>query len=182
MTIKPTNSQFVAIFCALTTAAASALEMSGCQELGAERGINYKTEDFVDVIRKATNGRGVDVILDMIGGDYGPRKLKALADDGRLIFINSMGGAEAKVTVSDIMRRRLTITGSTLRSRPVAFKGSVADETWHQVWPMIKAGKIQAGSVQNAPTKQRRRTGSWNPARILDGIYCRRYSILQLRQ
>ena len=114
-----------------------------CEALGAERAINYRTEDFAAVVREATEGRGVDVILDMVGGDYVQRELAALADDGRLSLIAFLGGSKANLDMNDIMRRRLTITGSTLRPRPVAFKGKVAAELRAKVWPLIESGRIR---------------------------------------
>jgi NADPH2:quinone reductase len=113
-----------------------------CERLGAERGINYRTEDFVAVAKSLTGGRGVDVILDMVGGDYVPRELKALADDGRLSLIAFLGGTQATLDMSDILFRRLTITGSTLRPRSVVFKSAVAEALHEQVWPLLDAGRV----------------------------------------
>ena len=114
-----------------------------CEALGAERGINYKTEDFVEVVKAATNGKGVDVIIDMVAGDYVGREISCLADDGRLVIIALLGGASGKVDFGQILRRRLTITGSTLRPRPVAFKQMIADKLHQKVWPLIETGKIK---------------------------------------
>lgn len=114
-----------------------------CEVLGAERAINYHDEDFVEVIKQATDGRGVDVILDMVGGDYVPRELACLATDGRLSLIAFLGGSKTTLDMNDILRRRLTITGSTLRPRPVEFKGSVARELREKVWPLIESGRIR---------------------------------------
>lgn len=114
-----------------------------CEQLGAERAINYKREDFVAVVRELTGGRGVDVILDMVAGDYVPRELECLADDGRLVIIAFLGGVKAQLNLTDILRRRLTITGSTLRPRPVSFKGALARALEEKVWPLIAAGKIK---------------------------------------
>ncbi len=114
-----------------------------CEALGAERAINYRTEDFVAIVREATQGRGVDVILDMVGGDYVQRELAALADDGRLSIIAFLGGSRAHLDMNDILRRRLTITGSTLRPRPVEFKGRVAADLRSKVWPLIESGRIR---------------------------------------
>jgi len=91
-----------------------------CEALGAERGINYRTEDFVEIVKSSTEGKGADVILDMVGGDYVPREISCLADDGRLVFIALLGGGKANVSLGQILLRRLTLTGSTLRPRPVA--------------------------------------------------------------
>ena len=114
-----------------------------CESLGAEKGINYKTEDFTEVVKAATNGRGVDVVLDMVGGDYVNREIKCLADDGRIVIIALLGGAKATLDLGHILRRRLTITGSTLRPRPVAFKADIAKKLQQHVWPLIEAGKIK---------------------------------------
>lgn len=113
-----------------------------CEALGAERGINYKTEDFADIVKAATGGKGVDVILDMVGGDYVPREIRALADDGRLVLIALLGGAKADISLGQILMRRLTITGSTLRPRPVAFKAAIAANLLVHVWPLLEAGTI----------------------------------------
>lgn len=114
-----------------------------CEDLGAERAINYKTEDFVEVVKSLTNDRGVDVILDMVAGDYLPRELKALADGGRVCVIALLGGAKAEINLNDVLRRRLVITGSTLRPRPIAFKAKIAAQLKERVWPEIEAGRIK---------------------------------------
>ena len=123
--------------------AGSAEKCRACEQIGAERAINYKTEDFVSVIKELTNGRGVDVILDMVAGDYVPRELQCLADDGRLVIIAFLGGTKTQLNMTDILRRRLTITGSALRPRPVAFKGALASELEEKVWPLIASGTIR---------------------------------------
>jgi NADPH2:quinone reductase len=114
-----------------------------CEKLGATRAINYRNEDFVAVIKQLTGGRGVDVILDMVGGDYVPRELASLADDGRLSLIAFLGGTKTSLDMTDILRRRLTITGSTLRPRPVEVKAAIARALREKVWPLIEAGKIR---------------------------------------
>ena len=116
---------------------------AACEELGADRAINYKTEDFVAVAREATGGRGVDVILDMVGGEYVDRELKCLADDGRIVIIAMLGGAKSTVSLNEILRRRLVLTGSTLRPRPVEFKGAIARSLRERVWPHIESGRIR---------------------------------------
>jgi NADPH2:quinone reductase len=123
--------------------AGSAEKCAACEKLGATRAINYREEDFVAVIKQVTDGRGVDVILDMVGGDYVPRELACLATDGRLSLIAFLGGTKTSLDLSDILRRRLTITGSTLRPRPVEFKATVAQALREKVWPLIEAGKIR---------------------------------------
>jgi putative PIG3 family NAD(P)H quinone oxidoreductase len=112
-------------------------------ELGAEAAANYRTQDFVEVARRLTEGRGVSVVLDMVGGDYVPRNLQALAEDGRHVSIAFQRGATAEIPISDVMRRRLTLTGSTLRSRSVEFKTMVADEIAKTVWPYVEGGKLK---------------------------------------
>jgi NADPH2:quinone reductase len=125
-----------------------------CEKLGAERGINYKSEDFPVVVKSLTNDRGVDVILDMVGGDYIAREISCLADDGRIAIIATLGGGKSTVDVGQVLRRRLTITGSTLRPRSVAFKGAIADKLRQRVWPMIEAGKIKPVIYEVFPLDQ----------------------------
>ncbi len=125
-----------------------------CETLGAERGINYKTEDFAALAKSLTNERGVDVILDMVGGDYLPREIGCLADDGRIALIALLGGAKATVDLGQVLRRRLTITGSTLRPRSVAFKAAIAAQLNKRVWPMFEAGKIKPVIYEVFPLEQ----------------------------
>ena len=113
------------------------------EALGAVKGINYKTQEYVAEVKALTGGRGVDVILDMVAGDYIGRDIKALADDGRIVVIATLGGNKSTFDSSELMRRRLTITGSTLRPRPVAFKGLIAKALQLHVWPLLTAGKIK---------------------------------------
>jgi NADPH2:quinone reductase len=124
--------------------AGSKEKCEACVKLGATRAINYKTEDFAEVIRQATGGKGVDVILDMVGGDYVERELKCLADDGRIAVIAFLGGTKATINLSEILRRRLTISGSGLRPRSVEFKGAIARNLREKVWPLIESGRIRA--------------------------------------
>jgi NADPH:quinone reductase len=114
-----------------------------CESLGAARGINYKTEDFVAVTKELTGGKGVDVVLDMVAGPYVTREIECLADDGRIALIALLGGAKAEVDLGQVLRRRLSISGSTLRPRPVAFKARIADALRTRVWPLIEQGKIR---------------------------------------
>ncbi len=116
---------------------------AACEQLGAERAIDYHTEDFVRVVRDATRQRGADVILDMVGGPYVPRELSLLADDGRLVFIATLGGAKAEFNIREVMAKRLTITGSTLRNRSPTFKGAIADRLREHVWPLLESGRIK---------------------------------------
>jgi NADPH:quinone reductase len=122
-----------------------------CETLGATRAIDYKHEDFVKVVKDATGGRGVDVVLDMVGGDYIQRNLSALAPDGRLVFIAFLGGAQASVNFVPIMLKRLTVTGSTLRARKVEDKGAIAAALERQVWPLLDAGRVKPAIHQTFP-------------------------------
>jgi len=125
-----------------------------CEELGAERGINYRSEDFVEVVKSLTGGKGVDVVLDMVAGDYVAREIDCLADDGRIALIALLGGAKANVDLGQVLRRRLSISGSTLRPRPVAFKGAIAQKLREQVWPLFAAGKIKPVIYKTFPLEQ----------------------------
>ena len=113
------------------------------ERIGADHAINYKEKDFVAEVKALTAGKGVTVVLDMVGGDYVPRNLQCLADDGRHVSIAVQGGATATIPIFEIMRRRLTLTGSTLRPRDTAFKALVADEIHRQVWPHVEAGRVR---------------------------------------
>ena len=114
------------------------------EQLGAVAGINYKTQDYVAEIKRLTDGKGVDVILDMVSGDYIARDLQCLADDGRIVMIATLGGTKAEqLDLNLMMRRRLTLTGSTLRPRDAAFKGSVAAALREHIWPLLGAGKLK---------------------------------------
>ncbi len=114
-----------------------------CEALGAEKSINYRTEDFVAIVKSLTGGKGADVILDMVGGDYLPREINCLADDGRLALIALLGGAKAELDLAQVLRRRLTVTGSTLRPRTIAFKAAIAQHLHNRVWPLLAQGKIK---------------------------------------
>ena len=116
---------------------------AACVKLGAEKAFNYKTQDWAEELKNATDGKGVNVILDMVGGDYVPKELKSLAVDGRLVMIAFLGGMKAEIDLSVVMSKRLQITGSTLRPRTIEFKGEVAKSLRERVWPLIDAGKIK---------------------------------------
>jgi NADPH2:quinone reductase len=122
-----------------------------CERLGAERAINYRTEDFVDVVKQVTNGRGVDMILDIVGGDYIARDLAALAVEGRLVVIGFMGGDTATIDFRRVLGRRLTITGSTLRPRSVEEKGQIAAALRREVWPLLESGKVKPQIYRTFP-------------------------------
>ena len=114
------------------------------EELGADSAINYKSQDFVEAVKQLTGGRGADVILDMVGGDYLPRNLACLADDGRHVSIAFQRGASAELAIPDLMRRRLILTGSTLRPRSVEFKTMLCDEIARTVWPYVEGGRLRS--------------------------------------
>jgi NADPH2:quinone reductase len=127
---------------------------AACVKLGAAQAFNYKTQDFAAGVRSATGGKGVDVILDMAAGDFVPLELKCLADEGRLVFIAFLRGPKTELDVNELMRRRLTLTGSTLRPRPVAFKGAIAARLRERIWPLIEAGKIKPVIYRTFPLAQ----------------------------
>ena len=116
---------------------------AACLALGAHHAINYKTQDFVEEAKRITAGKGVDVVLDMVAGDYVVREVECLAEDGRLVIIAVQGGVKSAFNAGLVLRRRLTITGSTLRPRPVAFKGAIARALREHVWPLIAAGTVR---------------------------------------
>jgi putative PIG3 family NAD(P)H quinone oxidoreductase len=123
--------------------AGTAVKCAACERLGAERCINYREADFVAVVREQTAGRGVDVVLDMIGGAYFARNVDVLAPEGRLVEIATLQGAKAELNIQTIMQRRLTITGSTLRARPIADKGAIAEAVHRHVWPLLESGAVK---------------------------------------
>ncbi|HKN41609.1 MAG TPA: NAD(P)H-quinone oxidoreductase [Sphingomicrobium sp.] len=123
-------------------------------ELGAAHAINYQTTDFVDAVQRWTEGNGVAVVLDMVGGDYVPRNLACLADDGRHVSIAFQRGPKAEVSIVDIMRRRLTLTGSTLRPRELAFKAMVRDEIAQTVWPYVEGNRLKPVMDQSFPLEE----------------------------
>ena len=125
-----------------------------CEALGAERGINYRTEDFAEVVKAATDGRGVDVILDMVAGSYLPREINCLADDGRLAVIALLGGAKAELDLGQLLRRRLTVTGSTLRPRSVEFKADIVAKLRAHIWPLLESGKVMPVIYQTFTLEQ----------------------------
>ena len=115
---------------------------AACIQLGADHVINYRTQDFVEEIARITAKRGVDVILDMVAGDYLAREVRCLAEDGRIVIIAVQGGINSEVNAGLVLRKRLTITGSTLRIRSVAFKGAIATELHANVWPLLESDKV----------------------------------------
>nr|WP_315203922.1 NAD(P)H-quinone oxidoreductase [uncultured Albidiferax sp.] len=126
----------------LVTAGSDA-KCAACLALGADYAINYKTHDFVEEVQRITQGAGVDVVLDMVAGSYVAREIQCLAEDGRLVIIAVQGGTKSEIHAGLVLRKRLTITGSTLRVRPVAFKAAIAQALRQQVWPMLADARIK---------------------------------------
>jgi NADPH2:quinone reductase len=120
----------------------NAEKAQACLALGADHAVDYKTQDFVAEVKRLTAGKGVDVILDMVAGSYVAREIDCLAEDGRLAIIAVQGGVKSEIHAGLVLRRRLTITGSTLRPRPVAFKTAIAEQLQRHVWPQIESGAI----------------------------------------
>jgi len=127
---------------------------AACVALGADHAINYRSHDFVAEVQRLTGGQGVHVILDMVAGDYVARELNCLADDGRLVIIAVQGGTDSKIDAGAVLRRRLTITGSTLRPRPLAFKAAIASALRKNVWPWIEAGRVKPVIYKVFPAAQ----------------------------
>lgn len=127
----------------IVVTAGSDAKCAAAVKLGAGHAINYRTRDFIAEVKAFTGGKGVAAVLDMVGGDYVPRNLQCLADDGRHVSIATQGGTMATIPIVEVMRRRLTLTGSTLRPRDAGFKGLVADELTRTVWPHVEAGRIR---------------------------------------
>lgn len=123
-------------------------------ELGAAHAINYQTTDFVDAVQRWTEGQGVSVVLDMVGGDYVPRNLACLGDDGRHVSIAFQRGPAAEISIVEVMRRRLTLTGSFLRPRDLAFKAMVRDEILETVWPYVEGNRLKPVMDQSFPLEQ----------------------------
>lgn len=121
------------------------------RQWGADHTINYRTQDFVAEVKRITDGRGCQAVLDMVGGDYVPRNIECMAEDGRHVSIAVLGGPKSTVFVPAIMNKRLTLTGSTLRSRPVSFKTLVAEELMRVVWPMVEQGALRPAMDQRFP-------------------------------
>ena len=134
--------------------AGSAEKCAACVELGAERGINYKTDDFVTVVKELTDGKGVDVVLDMVGGDYVAREIDCLADDGRIALIALLGGAKATINLAQVLQRRLVISGSTLRPRTTAFKADIATKLLQHAWPLFAQKKLRPVIYKTFPLAQ----------------------------
>jgi NADPH:quinone reductase len=134
--------------------AGSDVKCAAAVALGASAAINYRTEDFVERVRIETDGRGVDVILDIVGGDYLPRNLRCLATDGRLVQIGLQGGAKAEIDLRLVLNRRLTVTGSTLRPRGPDEKGVIARQLEEHVWPLLAAGRVRPQVDRTFPLRE----------------------------
>ncbi len=134
--------------------AGSPEKCAACEDLGAARAVNYRTEDFVAVAKEVTAGKGVDMILDMVGGDYLARNIHAAAPDGRIVLIATQGGAEAAADLGRLMVKRLTLTGSTLRPRSVEFKGEIAEALEARVWPLLAARRIAPVMDRQFPLRE----------------------------
>lgn len=144
----------VALGATVFATASSEEKCRAMEALGCTRAINYRQEDFLEVIRVETGGRGVDVILDMVAAKYLQKNVDALADDGRLVILALLGGAKAELDLSQVLRRRLHITGSTLRPRPVAFKAEIACSLRERIWPLLESGVIRPIVHQTFPLGQ----------------------------
>ena len=127
---------------------------AACVKLGADHAINYRTHDFVDEVQRMTDKRGVNVVLDMVAGAYIAREIKCMAEDARLVIIAVQGGVESQIDAGLVLRKRLTITGSTLRPRPVAFKGAIARSLRDKVWPWLESGRMKPVIHQVFPAAQ----------------------------
>ncbi len=134
--------------------AGSSEKCRACEAIGAKNAINYKTEDFEQRILSLTDGKGVDVILDMVAGDYLQRNLNCLSDDGRLVIIAFLGGVKTNFNMTDVLRRRLTVTGSTLRPRSASFKANIAHSLKAKVWPLLEAKTIKPLIFKSFPLEQ----------------------------
>ena len=142
--IGVTAIQMAKAFGAVVIATAGSDEKcKACLALGADHAINYKTADFVEEVKKLTSGKGVNVILDMVAGSYVAREIDCLAEDGRLVIIAVQGGIKAEINAGLVLRKRLTITGSTLRPRSIEFKTAIAQALRQKVWPLIESGQIK---------------------------------------
>jgi putative PIG3 family NAD(P)H quinone oxidoreductase len=139
MAIQMARARGVRVF----ATAGSPDKCAACERLGAEHAIDYRREDFAAVIQERTSGRGVDVILDMVGGDYLPRNIASLATEGRLVQIAYLRGSRSEIDLAPILQRRLTLTGSTLRARPLEEKARLAHEVRANVWPLVEAGAVR---------------------------------------
>ena len=168
--IGTTAIQLAKAFGAKVIATAGSPEKcKACLEIGADRAIDYKREDFVAAAKEATGGKGVDVTLDMVGGDYTERNIAAAAEEGRIVQIAVLGGADIKINIARVMMKRLTLTGSTLRPRTREAKAGFARALEAKVWPLLASGKVAGGDGFHLPPRQGRRrpppAGVWRARR-----------------
>ena len=140
--------------CKVLATAGSDEKCAACRDYGADVAINYRTQDFVTIGKEFTNGRGVDAILDMVGGDYIPREIELLAHEGRLCFVALMGGTKVEADFGAIQRKHLTVTGSTLRGRSIEQKAAIVAALRDQVWPLWERGKLRTFTYQTFPLAQ----------------------------
>ncbi len=153
--IGVTSIQLAKAFgCKVLATAGSDEKCAACRDFGADVAINYRTQDFVAVGKQATNGRGVDAILDMVGGDYIPREIELLAREGRLCFVALMAGTKVEADFGAIQRKHLTVTGSTLRSRSIEEKASIVAALRQKVWPLWAAGKLRPFTYKQFPLRE----------------------------
>jgi NADPH2:quinone reductase len=134
--------------------AGSQQKCEACEGLGASQAINYHTTDFVQAVRDLTSGRGVDIILDIVGAEYLQRNIECLAVDGCLVQIGLLGGGKTEINLASLMQKRLTLTGSTLRIRSIAEKGAIARDVEQSVWPLIEAGRVAPVIHSTLPLEQ----------------------------
>jgi NADPH:quinone reductase len=132
-----------ALGCKVIVTAGSDEKCAACVAIGADHAVNYRTQDFAAETRRLTGGKGADVVLDMVGGSYIEREVQCLADDGRLALIAVQGGTDARLDAGLLLRKRLTVTGSTLRPRSVAYKTALARELRERVWPLLESGRVR---------------------------------------
>lgn len=132
-----------------------------CRDFGADGAINYRTEKFEDRVMDLTNGRGVDVVLDMVGGDYMPRNIACMRREGRLASIAFLRGPQAEINIWEVMKKRLTLTGSTLRARDAAFKGAIAEKLKEKIWPKIADGTVKIAVDRIFPLEKASDAHSW---------------------
>ncbi len=152
--IGTTAIQLAKLFCAhVITTAGSYAKVAACEKLGADRAVNYHEEDFAEAVREATGGRGANVILDMVGGPYIERDLRAAAEDGTIVQIAFLEGAQVDINLMRLMLRRLTLTGSTLRAQTLAAKTRMAQSIEEHVWPLVAAGKFKPVIDSTFPLK-----------------------------
>jgi putative PIG3 family NAD(P)H quinone oxidoreductase len=153
--IGVTSIQLAKAFgCTVLATAGSDAKCQACRDIGADVAINYRTQDFVAVGKEATGGRGVDAILDMVGGDYIPREIELLAREGRLCFVALMAGAQVEADFGAIQRKHLTVTGSTLRGRSVAEKAGIVAALREKVWPLWATGKLRTFTYRQFPLRE----------------------------